>query len=397
MHDSPLVSPLGSYTQISQCRVCGGHEFETILSLGDQFLIGFVNEKNPLLPKAPLDLLLCHGCGLLQLKHSVEPDLLWKMDYWYRSGMNQTMKDALHDVVSDALYHHDSGVWCDIGANDGTLLSHVPPSFTKIGVEPGRSMHAALEEHADEIVDDFFSADAMSRKCEIITACACFYDVDDPLQFLKDVADRLTPQGVFLNQLSDATQMIRQNAWDAVCHEHKAYYDLAQLQRLYAEAGLVITSVSENSVNGGSIRVTARKGSGPAPLRNEVTQTEVRQFAERVRRWKDLFGWFLDSFHMSGRSIWAYGASTKGSVLLQHLNRNEAIRAIADRNPKKHGTVQAGTWLPVTDEDTMRQAKPDVLLMLPWAFKQEFNERERALRDSGTVLLYPLPTVEVVI
>jgi len=391
---------LTSYTQRSTCRACGGHELMNVLSLGEQYVCNFVAEPNPMLPKAPLDLICCETCGLLQLKHTVQREALYS-DYWYRSGINQSMRDALSEVVGHALGHVNHGVWLDIGANDGTLLRAVPQGFTRLACEPARTFHGELEEHTDRVIPDFFSADAVGSLCDVITSCAMFYDLDDPNRFVHDIAQVLAPGGVWINQLSDTWQMLEQNAFDNVVHEHLTYWTAPQLGRLYAQHGLAVIEVTRNPVNGGSMRLVAKKTQARQKtmesLSRDVTLADITAFAERTRRWKQLMSWVFDSLEMSGRSIWAYAASTKGCCLLQYLDRNRQIAGIADRNPLKVGKRMAGTWLKVTSEDEMRAARPDFLLPLAWAFRREFLEREAVLRRKGTALLFPLPNVEFVL
>ena len=385
-----------AYKQRTSCRVCGGHQLDRILSLGDQYLVNFVREKDTNLPHAPLDLMQCH-CGLLQLHHTVNPDTVFR-EYWYRSAVNQTMRDALADLVRDGLKHHSEGTWVDIGANDGYLLSLVPSAFKKIAFEPAGNFAADIEEHADIAVSDYFGAhDSLYVKgkgiCSVISSAAMFYDLDEPNSFVADIAKALAPDGIWINQLNDAPTMIRMNAFDSVCHEHLCYYDVPTLSKLYLKHGLKILNVTFNDVNGGSIRVVASKRGDPSELLGlgSVSPESAHDFAERARKWKQLMGWVMDSIQISGQSVWGYGASTKGAALLQYLGRSQLIKAIADRNPLKHGTVMTGTWIPVTDEATMRRERPDIALVLPWAFQKEFVEREHLMRKVGTTMLFPLP------
>ena len=391
-HAEPLAAP--TYTQITACRSCGSSRWTNILSLGDQYLIGFVRERNPLLPRCPLELIRCDECGLIQLKHSVDPELMWR-DYGYRSSINATMRAALADVVKDGMRYIRDGTWLDIGANDGALLSNVASSFTKIAVEPARNLTAELEQVADTVIPDFFSAAALDgRKCDVITSCAMFYDLDDPNTFVADIAKTLSEDGVWMNQLSYTPTMLEQNAFDNIVHEHRCYYDLPTLDTIYRSRGLRIVEVSFNDVNGGSVRVAARhEPSGDFPIPPPVTLDQLTAFAARIKRWKNTMIELLD-----GRFLWGCGASTKGSVLLQYLGVSDYhLRGIGDRNPLKHGLMMPGVWSPIMSEEEMRKRKPDYLLVLPWSFADEITARESALRSTGTRLIYPLPDIRFVV
>jgi hypothetical protein len=390
------------YTEKTACRVCD-NDLEIVLDLGNHYLPRWLPPDNVAelvdkLPKAPLRLARCKACGLLQLAESIEPDLVYRK-YWYRSSINSSMQTALLNLVRDAQAWHTAGKWLDIGANDGTLLKFVPRSFERIACEPSYDFHEELKGIADQVIPDYFSAKSGLSDVSIITSAAMFYDVDEPDDFVESIAQTLAPYGIWVNQLNDAPAMIRENAWDGICHEHNLYYDLPNLEVLYRRHGLKILRVSYNDVNGGSMRVTAAKVSHPCqampPADPLLTPTpnQVLRFCLRAVRWKQRMIGLVNSLP---KPIYGYGASTKGGTLLQYLGATGFLAAVAERNPLKIGLVQSGVWSPIITEEAMRDAAPGTLFVLPWAFRKEFNEREEDLRAKGTLLLYPLPHIELV-
>jgi len=386
------------YTERSNCRVCEG-QLENVIDFGNHYLTRFINEKDDSLPRAPLRLARCNLCGLLQLHEVVDPDLVYRQ-YWYRSGINQTMQRALLNLVRDGAAWHKSGTWVDIGANDGTLLKFVPHSFNRIAYEPALNFKAELHEAADLVILDYFRADPGLRDVQVITSAAMFYDLDKPDEFVADIATALAPDGVWINQLNDAPTMIRDNAWDGVCHEHNVYYDLPNLEALYQRHGLKILRVAYNDVNGGSMRVTAARtehrspGLPSADPRDTPTPQQVLRFANRAQRWKQRM---LRLAEVLPKPLYGYGASTKGGTLLQYLDIPDLLTAVAERNQLKWGLVQAGVWSPIISEESMREQSPGTLLVLPWAFRAEFIEREEELLAKGTTMLFPLPRIEMVL
>jgi hypothetical protein len=383
------------------CRACGEKELRPILLLGEQYLPRFIgpSEDRALLPRAPLSLVRCDGCGLLQLKDTVDPDLLFK-EFWYRSSVNATMRADLLDVVNHGLAYQSGGTWLDIGANDGYLLSLVGPKFERIAVEPALNFAEELKAHSDLVISDYFRAHSdLANRCDVISSIAMFYDLDDPGSFIEAIRSSLTKDGIWINQLNDSPTMMRANAFDSICHEHLCYYDVATLNKLYVDHGMKIISLRYNRVNGGSIRVIAAKATSrdfQADTHGHpvVTAQEAWDFARRISKWKEQMKRLLLLY---GGSIWCYGASTKGMVLLQYLEADWPFLAVADLNPKKHGLLMAGSWTPIKSEEEMRAAKPLAMLMLPWSFKREFNVREAETRKNGTTLIYPLPNIELVV
>lgn len=407
------VAPTGVSKKRETCRSCSDGILEPVLSLGDQYLVNFVKNVDVNLPKSPLNLMRCSRCGLLQLEHTVDPELLYR-EFWYRSSVNQTMKDALQDVVKTGLLYHHEGVWLDIGANDGYLLTQVPPNFKKIACEPALNFAVALEEVADYVISDFFTADheclhkpsgenfKTTGACDVITSAAMFYDLDDPNKFVAEIADCLSNDGVWINQLNDSPTMLARNAFDAICHEHLCYYDVHSLDALYRRNGLVILGITYNEVNGGSMRVVAEKAVHRTRTillhdHKRVDERDARGFADRTKKWKESMGNLIVGSAAYYDRLWLYGASTKGCALLQYLDMNEAFRGIADRNPHKYGLKMTGSWLEVRPEDEMRADRPKHLMVLPWAFKDEFVRREKPLLESGTTMIFPLPNIEFVL
>lgn len=404
MEAPSAVPETATYTTRTDCRACGAGTLVSVLNLGEQELPRFPESNEEVIPTAPLDLVRCAGCGLLQLRHTIDPDLVFRT-YYYRSSVNQSMVNALSDLVHGGLEYARKGVWLDIGANDGCLLSQVPESFVKVACEPASDFTDQLQEHAEIVVPDYFTRDRMVAngvgQCDIITSAAMFYDLDDPGRFVADIAKTLTPGGVWINQLNDAPTMMKRNAFDAIVHEHLCYYDVPTLARMYAKHGLVIERVTTNEVNGGSVRVFARKRSFSAARDASLEYPEVsalatQTFARRVQRWRTQMREILDSDLMRYRPLWGYGASTKLGVLLGYLGRNESFIGIADRNAAKWGKKMGGTGIPIVNEVEFRAAKPGYIVVGPWAFRDEFIVRERPLLDEGATFIFPLPTIEFV-
>jgi hypothetical protein len=391
------------YEARTACRVCG-KDLEIVLDLGEHYLPRWIpqeqaEELKDKLPKAPLRLARCTTCGLLQLADSIEPDLVYRK-YWYRSGINASMQTALLNLVRDAQAWHTSGKWLDIGANDGTLLKFVPRSFERFACEPALDFTDELRGIADYVTPDYFKASPDLKDMKVITSAAMFYDVDQPDDFVEAIAQTLAPDGVWLNQLNDAPAMIAGNAWDGICHEHNLYYDLPNLDALYKHHGLKIMRVTHNDVNGGSMRVTAarteHKCSAAVDIDPRLTPTpqQVIRFSSRAVRWKQRMSRIIDSLP---KPIYGYGASTKGGTLLQYLDAPGMLKGVAERNPLKYGTVQSGVWSPIISEDEMRACDPGTLFVLPWTFRKEFVDRETEARAKGTMLLFPLPHIELVL
>lgn len=406
------------------CRVCEA-SLESILSLGEQYVSNFVDPDEPDGLKADLDLVLCRECGLLQLRDTVPAEALYR-NYWYRSGTNESMRRALADIATETAYlAHltDGDAVLDIGSNDGTLLAAYPTQrLYRIGFDPSRNLAELSKKAADEVVVDFFDArtyfdiaELRGRRPKAVTSIAMFYDLEDPNQFVADVKEVMHEDGVWIVQMSYLPLMLRQNAFDNICHEHLEYYSLHSFESLLDRHDFEVVDMQLNDVNGGSFRVYIRnRGAqedafGDATYRGLARQRvhafrerehemglarleTYHEFADRVERVKaDVVG-FVRQQVADGRTVYVYGASTKGNTLLQYFGLDrKLIAAAAERNPGKWGKVTVGTRIPIVSEDEARAAKPDHFLVLPWHFIEEFEQRERQFLLSGGRFIVPLP------
>ncbi|MDP1712225.1 MAG: class I SAM-dependent methyltransferase [Candidatus Nanopelagicaceae bacterium] len=394
------------YTETRQCRICAGGDFIPILDLGEQYIANAFHHGNdaPTL-RAPLKLIRCTACGLVQLAHSIKRDLMYR-SYWYKSGVNQTMRTHLKEIADDVQQHvklRKGDKILDIGCNDCTLLTNYPKDVLKVGVDPSNIETTGL----NLFINDYFTAEKLNgEKFKVITSIAMFYDLDDPKQFVQDIRKCLLDDGIWVLELSYLPTMLRTTSYDSICHEHVAFYCLETFSKVLEGNDLEIFDVKFNNMNGGSFRLfVAPKGrkkisqkvleardierlgrfSEDAPY--EIFTANVKKSAEELQK-------FLVSSQK--QKVYGYGASTKGQVILQYCQfTKESLMAIAERNPLKHGLFTPGTNIKICSEEEMREAKPDYLLVFPWYFMKEFLEREKELLSNGCRFVQPLPEFKI--
>ncbi len=401
----------GATTRRSTCRLCDAGGLREVFSLGEQYINDFVPpEKVGSGLKAPLDLVLCDRCSLLQLRHTAPQELLYARYYWYRSGVTATMRRALRDITSEVetLVPLRAGdVVLDIGANDGTLLaSYAVGGLRRVGCEPANNLIDLLRPNADHVMHDFWTWEGYRAladesgfgKAKVITAIGMFYDLEDPNRFIRDAREALADDGIFVAQLMCLAPMLETNDIGNICHEHLEYYSLESLKYLFETNGLEIFRLEENDVNGGSYRIFARhfKGTGLS-FDERITFDDLTAFARRIEANRNRCVDFIRREVDDGRMVYVYGASTKGNVILQYYGLDRALIAGAsERSPEKWGKHTVGTWIPIVSEEEARRARPDYFLVLPWAFFDEFYAREKAWRESGGRFLVPVPEFRVV-
>jgi len=409
------------YKKISACRICGNTQLERVLDLGEQMLTGvFPRERDAKVTTGPLCLVKCTGgnevCGLLQMEHSYDLGEMYGENYGYRSGLNASMVAHLNSKVARILKLislQKGDLVVDIGSNDSTTLQAYPTDGpVLVGVDPtGVKFHKFYPSHI-QLIPDFFSAALIQarfpgQKAKVVTSFSMFYDLEDPMGFMRQVYDVLHDDGVWVFEQSYMPTMLDTNSYDTVCHEHLEFYALRQIKWMTDRVGFQIVDVEFNDINGGSFSVTVKKSSGQAIaispvqriLDDEVikgldTLQPYKDFAGRVERTKQSLLEFISKARSEGKSVSVLGASTKGNVLLQYCGLTEAqIECVGEVNSEKFGCYTPGTWLPIVSEQDLLAMKPDYMLVLPWHFRKFFTENKKF---TGMNLVFPLPEVEVV-
>ncbi len=407
------------------CRVCGSDSLKKVIDLGPQYLQGsFVKpgKEMPSVRKIDCSLVRCNpeadenACGLLQMEHSVPPEILYAA-YWYRSGTNNTMRNHLKEIADSAvnLIKKENAKVLDIGCNDGTLLGNYPAQFEKFGCDPS---DVAQEVKNATVVQDIFPSELLFKvlgdhQLDIITSIAMFYDLENPVEFVKGIKRFLSPYGVWIFEMSYMPRMLELDSYDTICHEHLEFYSLAVLEKICKMAGMKICKISFNEINGGSIRCYATHIEN-ASLDNAADLsliTEVRHkefdleldtdkpylaFQERIQKLKVELHELLTKLKKEKKVVHIYGASTKGNTILQWCNIDHTlVDYAAERNPDKYGASTLGTNIPIISEAESRSMNPDYYLVLPWHFKDEFIIREKEAIENGTGFIFPLPKIEI--
>ena len=398
-------------TERKTCRLCESSALQDILSLGTQYISNFV-EKDEIKEgiQAPLDLVQCKSCSLLQLRHTAPQELLYARHYWYRSGVTKFMKDALQDIVNSVetvVNLKDRDCVLDLGANDGTLLAcYSNKNLIRIGCEPAKNLIEQLHKNTELVIDDFWTYENFKEltkthpldKAKVITAIGMFYDMEDPNQFVQDARKALASDGVFIAQLMCLKPMLDNNDLGNICHEHLEFYSLESLVYLFEKNGLEIFKLEENNVNGGSYRIFCRHATGnPLPIKETISKAEIHAFVARVNENRDKCLAFIKAKVGEGKTVYVYGASTKGNVILQYYGLDsKLITAAAEKSPEKWGKYTVGTGIPIISEEQARAEQPDYFLVLPWGFFDEFYAREVNWRKKGGKFIVPLPEFRIV-
>jgi hypothetical protein len=398
-----------NYISHDSCRLCGHKPLDPLLDLGEQFISDFVSKE--LVGsgrKAPLNLVKCGNCTLIQLRDTAPQELLFTGNYWYKSGVTQTMRKALHDLYEVGIKESNllSGDYVlDIGANDGTLLEFFKEDFITVGCEPALNLQSELTGRCDYVLDKLWSIDELQKKLDIdvkkrfklIYAIGMFYDLDKPVEFVHDIAKCLDENGVFISQLMCLQSMLNANDLGNICHEHIEYYSFESLKYLFEKCDLEIYKIEVNDINGGSYRIFARKfKKGSISFEENVNEETLLNFKKEIEINRKLCVDFIREERAKGKKIHLYGASTKGNTILQYYKlTSDEIDFASERSEPKLGLFTIGTGIPIVSEEFSREQNPDYYFVMPWAFIDEFVERERDWLKRGGKFILPLPKFKI--
>ena len=402
--------------KIKSCRSCKSKKLVKLYSLGNQYFTGiFPSNRHSKIPRGNLGMLICNNCKLLQLNENFDSNEMYGDNYGYMSSLNKSMISHLYLKALNLKKKYNlksKNSILDIGSNDGTFLAFFNKNFNLFGCDPTIKKFGKFYRKDITKIQNFFSSNLFKNiKFDLITSISMFYDLPDPLKFAKEINSILKKNGVWHIELSYMPMMIKNRSYDTICHEHLEYYSLKSLKYLLTKAGLKITNLSFNQINGGSIEVDVVKKSSKykecKDLINWVLESEhVNQYNE-IKKHKSFYNECLNhkkllkkllvTLKKQNKKVVGYGASTKGNVLLQFCGINsKIINNIAEVNKYKFNRYTPGSKIKIVSEKSVKLKKPDYMLVLPWHFKDYIVKRERDFLKKGGKLIFPLPEIEIV-
>ena len=404
------------------CRSCQSQRVRRILSLGTTPLANSLLREEQLThvePRFPLTVVFCESCSLVQIEHTVPPEELFS-DYVYLSSFSTTMvrhAAAIADrmAVERALTAESRVI--EIASNDGYLLQHYRSrDIPVLGIEPARNIAAIAEkERGIPTLTEFFGRDCAGRlaadglKADVIHANNVLAHVPDINGFVAGLALVLKPTGTAVIEVPYLKDLIDHVEFDTIYHEHVFYFSLTALERLFRQNGLEIFDVERVAIHGGSLRLfVGHPGSNPVRERVAALLAEealwgvndfgfYADFSDRVTQFRTALNALIDDLRGRGQKIAVYGASAKGSTLLNFcgLDRSRLAYA-ADRSTVKQGLYTPGSHLLIRPPESLIEDMPDCLLLLAWNFADEILEQQSDYRSRGGRFIIPLPELKIV-
>jgi SAM-dependent methyltransferase len=404
------------------CRFCGAPLRDTFVDLGmsplcESFLAA--DQLNQMEPFYPLHARVCGKCFLVQVEEYVGPERIFT-EYAYFSSYSEAWLQharAYTDMIVSRLDLDAKSRVVELGSNDGYLLQYfVAKDIPVLGIEPAANVAAVAEARGVPSLTRLFGVEtatelvAEGRRADLIIGNNVLAQVPDLNGFVAGMKLLLKPNGVVTMEFPHLLQLMEENQFDTIYHEHFSYFSFMTVQQVFAAHGLTLFDVEELWTHGGSLRIYARHADEEArSVGPRVPQLLAREkaagldrlerysaFTQQVEETKRKLLEFLIRAKRDGKTVAGYGAPGKGNTLLNYCGiRTDFIDYTVDRNPYKHGKFLPGTHIPIFHPEKIKETRPDYLLILPWNLKHEIMNQMGAIRAWGGQFVVPIPTVEV--
>ena len=406
----------------SVCRSCGAGLERTFLDLGMSPLANSYikpGQTNRMEPFYPLHVYVCEKCLLVQLEQFSTPQDIFS-DYAYFSSFSDSWLAHARtyvDMIVDRFRFDRNSRVVEIASNDGYLLQNfVARAIPVLGVEPaanvaevarGKGIHTKVaffgEKTARDLTDDGWAAD-------LIIGNNVLAHVPDLNDFVRGLKVLLKPTGLITMEFPHLLQLVEQNQFDTIYHEHFSYFSFIAVERVFARHGMKLFDVEELPTHGGSLRIYACHDSDTAkPVEARAKELKSREeaigfgnishylsFGAQVEATKRKLLSFLITAKQEGKRVVGYGAPAKGNTLLNYCGiRTDLIDYTVDRSPHKHGHFLPGVHIPIYEPERVRATQPDYLLILPWNIREEVMRQMGYIREWGGKFVIPIPEVRV--
>jgi hypothetical protein len=405
------------------CRFCGTLLRHSFVDLGMSPLCESylrADQLNQMEPFFPLHVYVCEKCFLVQLQEYVRVEEIFTEYAYFSSYSDSWLEHARRytDLMVERFGFDGKSSVVELASNDGYLLRNfVARGIPSLGIEPAANVAEVAVRHGVATRVAFFGRElarqlvAEGRRADLLLGNNVLAQVPDINDFVGGMATLLKPTGVITMEFPHLLQLMQQNQFDTIYHEHFSYFSLLSVEKIFAAHGLVLFDVEELPTHGGSLRIYAKHrddesrpvGERVVTLRKVEAQhgfdriESYTAFEEQVQRTKRKLLAFLTDAKNAGKSIAGYGAPGKGNTLLNYCGiRTDFLDYTVDRNPYKHGKFTPGTHIPIFSPDKITETKPDYVFILPWNFKDEIIKQMAGIRAWGGKFVVPIPDVQVV-